>query len=84
MQKAIFDDIAFKGKVKPGFEKPAEFFGRLRALTLGAYFTTAEGWKDIGYIGNKPSEGPYTGPPPEALAHIKGVIEGMGLKYTAP
>ncbi|MEY4784233.1 MAG: hypothetical protein RIR41_2168, partial [Pseudomonadota bacterium] len=26
----------------------------------------------------------YPGPTPEAAAHIKGVIEGMGLKYTAP
>lgn len=84
VQKAILDDIAFKDKVKPGLEKPAEFFNRMRALTLGAYFSTEAGWKDIGYQGNKPGEGPYKGPPPEALAHIKGVIESMGLKYTAP
>jgi hypothetical protein len=83
-QKAILNDIAFKGKVKKGLEKPAEFFGRVRALTVGAFYTTQEGWKDIGYIGNTPGEGPYKGPPPEALAHIKGVIEAMGLKYTAP
>jgi len=83
-QKAIFNDIAFKGKVKKGLEKPAEFFGRVRALTVGAFFSTADGWKDIGYIGNIASEGPYKGQTPEALAHIKGVIESMGLKFTAP
>lgn len=80
----ILDDIAFREKVKPGLEKPAEFFGRLRSLTLGAFYTTSEGWADIGYMGNRPSTGDYAGPPPEALAHIKGVIEAMGLVYTAP
>lgn len=83
-QKKILDDVAFKGKVKPGLEKPAEFFGRMRSLTLGAFYTTREGWADIGYMGNTPGTGDYPGPTLEALAHIKGVIEGMGLTYTAP
>jgi hypothetical protein len=81
-QKLILDDIAFKDKVKPGLEMPAKFFNRMRVLTLGAYFTTREGWADIGYIGNQPGTGDYAGPTPEAAAHIKGVIEGMGLTYT--
>lgn len=83
-QTAILDDIAFKDRVKAGLKKPAEFFGRLRSLTLGAFYTTREGWADIGYMGNTPGTGDYAGPTPEALAHIQGVIEGMGLKYTAP
>jgi Gluconate 2-dehydrogenase subunit 3 len=83
-QKKILDDIAFKDKVKVGLEKPAEFFGRIRSLTLGAYYTTSEGWAEIGYMGNTPGTGDYAGPTPEALTHIKGVIEGMGLTYTAP
>lgn len=81
-QKLIADDIAFAGKVKPGLEKAGEFFARMRTLTLGAYFTTPEGWKDIGYPGNKPSSGPYPGPSPEALAHIKATVERMGLKFS--
>ena len=80
-QKAIADDIAFKDKVKPGMEKPAAFFARMRALTMGAYYTTPEGWRQIGYPGNHPGSGPYPGPTPEALDHIKGVIEKMGLKF---
>ena len=80
-QKAIADDIAFKGKVKPGLEKPAAFFARMRSLAMGAYYTTPEGWQLIGYLGNHPGSGPYPGPTPEALAHIKGVIEKMGLKF---
>jgi Gluconate 2-dehydrogenase subunit 3 len=81
-QKLILDDIAFKAKVKEGFEKPAEFFARMRSLTLGAFYTTREGWADIGYLGNQPGTGDYPGPTPEAAAHIKGVIEAMGLTYT--
>lgn len=83
-QKAILDEIAYKDRVKPGFEKPAAFFARLRTLTLGAFYSTREGWADIGYLGNTPGTGDYAGPTPEALDHIKGVIESMGLKYTAP
>ncbi len=83
-QTAILDDIAFKDRVKAGLDKPAEFFSRIRSLTLGAFYTTPEGWADIGYMGNKPGTGDYAGPTPEALAHIRGVIEGMGLTYTAP
>jgi hypothetical protein len=81
-QAAILDDIAFKDRVKSGLEKPAEFFARLRTLTLGAFYTTPEGWADIGYMGNRPGTGDYAGPTPEAAAHIKGVIEAMGLTYT--
>ena len=83
-QKTLLDEIAFKGKIGPGLVKPAEFFNRFRSLTLGAYYTTTEGWAEIGYVGNQPGTGDYPGPTPEAAAHIKGVIEGMGLKYTAP
>ena len=81
VQTSIADDIAFAGKVKPGLEKPAAFFARVRSLTLGAYYTTPEGWKQIGYMGNRPSKGPYPGPTPEAMAHIKRTVEAMGLTF---
>jgi len=80
-QKAILDEIAYKDRIKPGLEKPAEFFGRMRALTLGAFYTSREGWKDIGYMGNNPGTGDYAGPPPEAIDHIKRTVEAMGLKF---
>jgi hypothetical protein len=81
VQKAIADDIAFNGKVKPELEQAGRFFARMRALTLGAYYTTQEGWKDIGYPGANPILGPYPGPTPEAIAHIKELVESMGLKF---
>jgi hypothetical protein len=34
-------------------EKAKAFFQRFRALTIGAYYTTEAGFKDIGYIGNE-------------------------------
>lgn len=73
-RRAICDDIAFAKRVKPGFEKPAAFFANLRRLTLRAYYATEEGWAQLGYMGNTPSEGPYPGPTPEAMAHIQQVI----------
>lgn len=71
---AICDDIAFAARVKPGFERPAEFFANVRRLTLRAYYSTEEGWAQVGYMGNTPSDGPYPGPTPEAMAHINEVI----------
>ena len=73
-RRAICDDIAFADRVKPGFEKPASFFAILRKLTLRAYYSTEEGWAQLGYMGNRPSEGAYPGPTPEAMAHIQKVI----------
>jgi hypothetical protein len=83
-QKAVLDQVAYTGKVKPEFEKAGEFFRRFRSLTVGAYFTTEEGWKDIGYQGNSPIDGPYPGPTPEANAHMKKLVESLGLKFTPP
>jgi hypothetical protein len=81
VQASIADDIAYAGKIKPGMEKPAAFFARMRSLTLGAYYTTPEGWKQIGYVGNRPYTGPYKGPTPEAMADIKRRVEAMGLTF---
>ncbi|MEP6764741.1 MAG: gluconate 2-dehydrogenase subunit 3 family protein [Gemmatimonadaceae bacterium] len=66
---AICDDICFVPKAKPGFVAGAVFFDRVRDLTAGGFYTTPEGWKDIGYIGNVPTE-KFAGPPPELLAKL--------------
>lgn len=78
-KRAILDDIAFRDRVKPGLERAAEFFGRMRALMLGAYYTTPEGWAEIGYLGNQPTAGPYPGPTPEAMAHLRAAASRLGL-----
>ena len=79
-RREIFDLVAFKNKVAPGYERPAAFFVRLRALMLAGFYSLPEGMKDIGYMGNQPSVGPYPGPPAEALAHLNAALAKLNLK----
>lgn len=66
---AICDDICYAAKAKPEFKQAAQFFDRVRDLTAEGFYTTDEGMKDIGYVGNValPS---FDGPPPEVLKHL--------------
>jgi hypothetical protein len=68
-RNAICDDICYVANAKPEFRQAAQFFRRFRDLTAGGYYTTPEGMKDIGYIGNVAME-KYAGPTPEALKHL--------------
>lgn len=68
-KNAICDDICFVPNAKPEFRTAAQFFRRYRDLTAGGYYTTPEGMKDIGYVGNIPLE-KYDGPPPEVLKKL--------------
>jgi hypothetical protein len=61
----------------------AEFFGRFRYLTVGAFYTTEAGMKDVGYIGNVAISGEYPGPSEEAMAHLAGVLKQLGLPLPA-
>lgn len=79
-RREIFDLVAFKNKVAPGYEKAASFFVRLRALMLAGFYSLPEGMKDIGYMGNQPSVGPYPGPTKEALAHLNAALTKLNLK----
>jgi hypothetical protein len=81
-RRAVFDDIAFKGRIKPGLGRPAFFFQRLRGLMLGGFFSRPEGMKDIGYIGNTPMMS-YPGPTDEALAHLNTALAQLGIKPVA-
>ena len=81
-RSAIFDSIAFKTRVAPGYVRPAQFLVRLRALMLGGFFSRPEGMNDIGYIGNTPMTS-YPGPSDEALAHLNTALAGMGIKPVA-
>lgn len=55
-----------------------DFFKRFRALTIGAYYTTEEGFKDIGYIGNIAREADE-GPSAEVKAAIEAQLKKLGL-----
>ncbi len=79
-RRAVFDLIAWRGKVAPGYQRAAQFFARLRGLMMMGFYSLPEGTADIGYMGNNPVLGPYPGPTREALAHLNEAMTGMGLK----
>ena len=66
---AIADDICGKTAVKKEFKSAQNFFTRFRYLAASGYYTTPQGWKDIGYTGNVPTLN-FDGPTPEALKHL--------------
>jgi hypothetical protein len=68
-QHDICDDISFAPKAAPAFKSAANFFAVFRNLTAGGFYTTAVGWKDIGYVGNVALER-FDGPPPEVLKYV--------------
>ena len=72
--RAICDDICHHEKAPPEFRKPAKFFLKMRSLSAGGYFSTPDGWKAIGYVGNMPLAS-FDGPPKE-------VLEKLGLDQT--
>jgi hypothetical protein len=55
-----------------------EFFKRIRALTIGAYYTTEAGFKDIGYIGNV-ARATDPGPSAEVKAALEAQLQKLGL-----
>lgn len=66
-QTALLDDI-----VKDGTEARKQafsFFKLFRDRAAGGYYTTPEGWKALGYVGNVPMV-EFPGPPPEVLKHL--------------
>ena len=66
----------------PGALVPArmlDFFRRFRYVAVGAFYSTEAGMKDAGYVGNVAISGPYPGPSEEAMDHLRGVLDGLGL-----
>ena len=66
-QTAIVDDILKDGT--DAHKKAKGFFGTFRDRVTGGYYSTPEGWKAIGYVGNTPMA-EFPGPPPEVLKHL--------------
>jgi hypothetical protein len=79
-QLEIVEDIAYsEQQTVPGLEMPVAFFDGFRTLVVGAFFTSPEGIRDIGYIGNTPIRGDYPGPTAEAMAHLDQLLSRLGL-----
>lgn len=68
-KSSICDDICFAEKAKAEFKEPAQFFARFRNLVAGGFYTTPEGMKDIGYIGNVPLD-KFEGPPADLIKKL--------------
>jgi hypothetical protein len=66
---AIADDICGKAPVKKEHRSAQNFFNRFRYLAASGYYSTPQGWKDVGYVGNVPMV-EFPGPTPEALKHL--------------
>ncbi|MES2709641.1 MAG: gluconate 2-dehydrogenase subunit 3 family protein [Verrucomicrobiota bacterium] len=66
---AICDDICYLPETKPEHLAGARFFAAFRDLSASGYYTTAAGFEDLGYTGNRPSPA-YDGASKEVLARL--------------
>ncbi|MGH8249215.1 MAG: gluconate 2-dehydrogenase subunit 3 family protein [Steroidobacteraceae bacterium] len=66
---AIGDEISYLPRARPEFATAASFFAKFRDLTLGGFYTTPEGMRDIQYLGNV-ALARFDGPPPEVLRRV--------------
>jgi len=66
----ICDDLCDLRKAARQHRPGAIFFERLRTLAMGGYYSTLEGMKDIGYVGNIASL-TFDGPPKDVLVRLK-------------
>ncbi len=53
---AMVDEIAYPDKAKPNMKEDLSFFNQIRNLTATNFYTTEMGWKDIGYVSNRPNK----------------------------
>ncbi len=49
----LLDKIAYRKNASPALAPGVHFFDLARRMTVDAYYTSAAGYKEIGYIGNK-------------------------------
>jgi len=65
----ICDDICHFPVARSKFDSAARFFAKFRNLAMGGFYTTAEGMRDIQYVGNVPLA-KFDGPPPGVLSYL--------------
>ena len=68
-QLKLVDQIAYPKKVKPEMAQGAAFFSLMRNLTASGFYTSEIGVKDVGYVGNQPTQ--WNGVPEEVLKQYK-------------
>ena len=65
-QLEMVNEIAYPLKAKPGMGPGVAFFNRMRDLTASGFFTSQQGVKDLGYVGNVATK--WEGVPADVLA----------------
>ncbi len=75
-QHDICDEICFEPDAPAELKPQARFFDQFRDMVSTGFWTTEEGMRDLGYVGNIPLPG-FDGPPPE-------VLERLGLSGEDP
>lgn len=68
-QHALCDDLCDAARAAPRFAAAAAFFALYRDLTADGFYSTPEGRRDVGYIGNVP-RATFEAPPPELLRRL--------------
>jgi hypothetical protein len=69
-QHALCDSICDASRVSDALQTQAHFFALFRDLTAAAFYTTAVGRRDLGYIGNV-AQTQFDGPPADLLARLQ-------------
>ena len=77
-QIEMVDQIAYPAKAKPEMAAGVSFFNLMRNLTTTGFYSTEMGWKDIGYVGNKPNQ--WNGVPEEVLKQYNLAYSEKELK----
>jgi len=73
-QQVLCDEMCKQDHTDSELRRAASFFRTFTSLSMGAYYSTPEGWKAIGYTGNVASA-TFAGPPQE-------VLDKLGLEQT--
>ena len=72
-QIEMVDQIAYPKKARPGMQQGVAFFSLMRNLTASGFYTTEMGYKDVGYVGNRPNQ--WNGVPDD-------VLKQYGMSYS--
>lgn len=68
-RRDVCDPICFEPAAPPLLKPQARFFDLFRDMVSTGFWTTEEGMRDLGYVGNVPLPA-FDGPPPEVLARL--------------
>ncbi len=75
-QQEICDPLRYEPDAPPALRIQARFFDRFRDITSTGFWTTDEGMRDLGYVGNVPLPS-FDGPPPEVVSALGLTAEDL-------